>query len=69
MALAKGRLRVFTVVEVWRGMAAGAKHFWGMADAARYQQRLREKHNLMEDDVQLFIGTLHLPKLRRRLVK
>jgi len=48
------KLKLFTVVEVWRGIAASAKNFTQMQDAEKYMRRLRDGRNLAEDDVQLF---------------
>jgi len=46
--------RVYTVVEVWRGIAAGARNFIRLRDAENYVQRLRRRRNLLDEDVQLF---------------
>ncbi len=54
MTEGRNRLRIYTVVEVWRGIAAGAKSFRLLRDAEKYVQLLRRRHNLAEDDVQLF---------------
>ena len=51
-------LRIFTVVEVWRGFAVGARSFTGLRKAQEYLRRLRRRHNLMDDDVQLFEGSV-----------
>jgi hypothetical protein len=51
-------LRIYTVVEVWRGLAVGAKNFRQLSDAQRYLQRLRRRHNPAEDDVQLFTSSV-----------
>ena len=48
------RLKLYTVVEVWRGIAASAKNFIRLQDAENYMRRLRHGRNLAEDDVQLF---------------
>lgn len=47
-------LKLYTVVEVWRGFAASAKNFKRLRDAQGYMMRLRQAHNLAEDDIQLF---------------
>lgn len=52
------KIKVFTVVEVWRGLAVSAKNFTRIADAKRYRERLRRKQNLIEDDVVVFEGVL-----------
>jgi hypothetical protein len=47
-------LKLYTVVEVWRGMAAGVKNFSSLRNAQNHLKRLREGRNLTEDDIQLF---------------
>ena len=47
-------VRVYTVVEVMRGVAVGAYSFRRLQDALFYAERLREGRNLQEDDIQLF---------------
>jgi hypothetical protein len=47
-------LKLYTVVEVWRGFATGAKNFKRLGNAQKYMRRLRRGCNLAEDDVQLF---------------
>lgn len=54
MTESRNRLRIYTVVEVWRGIAACVKNFRRLRDAERYLQLLRRRHNLAEDDVRLF---------------
>ena len=61
------KLRIYTVVEVWRGMAVGAKNFRRLANAEKHMQRLRRRRNLVEDDVQLFESSMALSPLRRRV--
>lgn len=51
-------MRIYTVVEVWRGFAAGAHNFRHLRDASKCMEWLRKEHNLQEDDVQLFETTL-----------
>ena len=51
-------LRIYTVVEVWRGIAVGARNFRRLDNAKKHMLRLRDRRNLMEDDVQLFKGVL-----------
>lgn len=48
------KLKLYTVVEVWRGFATGARNFKRRGNAQRYMRRLRRGCNLAEDDVQLF---------------
>lgn len=47
-------LKLYTVVEVWRGFATGAKNFKRLRSAQKYMRRLRQGRNLVEDDIQLF---------------
>ena len=58
MAQANRNLRIYTVVEVWRGIAVGARNFRRLQNAQKYMVRLRRRRNFMEDDVQLFKGVL-----------
>jgi hypothetical protein len=58
MTRAPHELQIFTVVEVWRGIAVGARNFRRLRNAQKYMLRLRRGQNLMEDDVQLFTGVL-----------
>lgn len=48
------KLRIFTVVDVWRGMAVGAKSFTNLRNARNYVQRLERGRNMEEGDVQIF---------------
>jgi len=48
------RARFYTVVEVWRGIAAGAHSFRRLKDALLCAEQLREGRDLQEDDVQVF---------------
>lgn len=50
--------RVYTVVEVWRGIAVGVKNFRGLRNAEKCAQRLRRRRNLAEDDVQVFQSSI-----------
>jgi hypothetical protein len=54
------RLKLYIVVEVWRGIAASAKNFTRLRDAENYLQRLRKGRNLDEDDVQLFGSSVRI---------
>jgi len=47
-------LKLYTVVEVWRGFAKSAKNFKRLKSAKKYMRRLRRGRNLTEDDIQLF---------------
>jgi hypothetical protein len=66
MIPSKTKMHVYTVVDVWRGIAVGAKNFRRLRNAQKHVQRLRRHRNLMEDDVKLFETTIYAssPKLR-----
>jgi len=55
-----GKRKLYTVVEVWRGMAASAKNFTKLGDAESYMQWLRRGRNLEEDDVQIFENSIRI---------
>jgi hypothetical protein len=48
------KLKLYIVVEVWRGIAASARNFTRQRDAENYMRRLCKGRNMEEDDVQLF---------------
>jgi imidazole glycerol phosphate synthase subunit HisF len=54
MTKAKTDLRIFTVVDVWRGMVVGVRNFRDLKNAQHHMQRLVLHRNLEQDDVQLF---------------
>ena len=54
------RLKLYIVVEVWRGIAASAKNFTHLVDAHKYMQRLRRGRNLTEDDIQVFESSVRI---------
>lgn len=54
------RIKLYTVVEVWRGIAVGARNFRTLKGAENHTRRLRRGRNLQEDDVQLFENTIRL---------
>lgn len=54
MALLKTTLKLYTVVEVWRGIAKGATNFTCLADAETFAQRLRRRRNPQEDEITVF---------------
>lgn len=58
MANATRNDRVYTVVDVMRGVAVGAYNFRSFRAARASLKRLRRGRNLQEDDVQLFEGTI-----------
>jgi hypothetical protein len=66
MIRSKIKLQVYTVVDVWRGIAVGAKNFRRLRNAQKHVQRLRRHRNMMEDDVKLFETTIYAssPRLR-----
>ena len=64
MARRTYELKLYTVVEVWRGCATGAKNFRRLSSAQEYARRLRQGRNLAEDDVQLFECPVRLPQGR-----
>jgi hypothetical protein len=59
MTRSKAKLQVYTVVDVWRGIAVGAKNFRRLRNAQKHVQRLRRHRNMMEDDVKLFETTIY----------
>ena len=61
-------VRIYSVVDVWRGMAVGVSNFRRLKDAQRYLQRLRRHRNLDEDDVQLFESAVAFPARQGRTV-
>lgn len=54
----RSKRRVYTVIEVWRGMAVAATTFRTLAAARRLVRRLNRKYDPMEGDVQLFEGII-----------
>jgi hypothetical protein len=66
MTRSKTKLQIYTVVDVWRGMAVGATSFRRLRNAEKHLRRLRRHRNLMEDDVRLFESTTYAssPRLR-----
>ena len=54
------KVQIYTVVEVWRGMAQGARNFRRMRDAQRYMRRLRRRQNPVQDEAALFTGSFPL---------
>lgn len=66
MIRSKTKLQLYTVVDVWRGIAVGAANFRRLRNAQKHMQRLRRRRNLMEDDIKLFETTIYAspPKVR-----
>ena len=58
MTRTRARAPIYTVVDVWRGIAVGAYSFQPPEDARECMARLRSGRNLQEDDVRLFEGVL-----------
>jgi hypothetical protein len=52
------RAPIYTVVDVWRGIAVGAYTFQRLEDAQECMGRLRVGRDLQEDDIRLFEGVL-----------
>jgi len=61
------RIHVYTVVEVWRGIAAGARSFVDADRARRYLRSARRRRNPLEDDVRLIEGTITVTAAESRL--
>ncbi len=57
-------IRIYTVVDVMRGIAVGAHSFRRLNDARACMKRLRAGRDLQEDDVQLFKSTIDASKTR-----
>jgi hypothetical protein len=69
MIRSKTKLQVYTVVDVWRGIAVGATNFRRLKNAQKHLQRLRRHRNMMEDDVKLFETTIYAPSPRLRTAR
>ena len=54
MVAAENHRIVYTVVEVWRGIAGDVHTFSNEVEALECYQRLQEEHNPLEDDVEMF---------------
>ena len=54
MTKIESRMRIYTVVEVVKGVATDAHSFRQLKDALLCAELLREGRNLQDDDVQLF---------------
>ena len=64
MIESRAGMRIYTVVDVMRGVAVGAYSFRRLRDAHAYLKRLRGGRDLQEDDVQLFKSTIDASKAR-----
>ena len=53
-------VRIYTVVEVMRGVAIDAHSFSRLKDARACMRRLREGRDMQEDDVRLFGSTIEV---------
>ncbi len=60
------RLRVYTVVEVWRGIADRARSFTDSGEAFRYMRHARRRRRFPEDEVELFEDTINLAEAGKR---
>jgi hypothetical protein len=69
MTRSKNKLQIYTVVDVWRGIAVGATNFRRLRNAQKHAQRLRRHRNLTEDDVQLFETTIYASSPRARTAR
>lgn len=56
------KLRIYTVVDVWRGLANGSRSFVRLDEARNHLRRVQKGRNLQEDDVRLFENTIELPR-------
>ena len=63
------KLRIYTVVDVWRGLVVGVRNFRRLKNAEFYRRRLMVQRNLREDDVQLFEATLPFSSRRKLLMQ
>ncbi len=64
MPKVRTKLKIYTVVEVMRGIAVGSKSFMRIEDAEICCVRLIKQRNLLEDDVQVFSDWIRLPTHR-----
>lgn len=60
MIESRAGMRIYTVVDVMRGVAVGAYSFRRLRDAHAYLKRLRGGRDLQEDDVRLFESTVEM---------
>jgi hypothetical protein len=58
--------RIYTVVDVMRGVAVGAHSFRRLTDTRAFMRQLRDRRNLQEDDVQLFATSVSRASLKFR---
>lgn len=59
-------LKLYVVVEVWHGIAAGVNTFRRFSSAQKYLRRVRRKINSAEDDAQLFECPIRIANTRIR---
>jgi hypothetical protein len=69
MIRSKTKLQVYTVVDVWRGIAVGAKNFRRLRNAQKHVHRLQQHRNIMEDDVKLFETTIYASPAKLRTAR
>ncbi len=53
-------MRIYTVVDVARGVAVGAQSFQRLRDARAFMRQLCDGRDLQEDDVQLFASSVEM---------
>jgi hypothetical protein len=56
------KIRIYTVVEVWRGMAANARNFTSVTAAEAHRKRVTRRQNPAEDDVAIFKTHVRAPR-------
>lgn len=69
MKTGKAKLRTYTVVEVWRGIAVGAKNFKRLSAAQKYMGKRLLHRNSREDDVQIFETSIPLSKGQKLILE
>lgn len=55
------KIKVYTVVEVWRGIASSARSFANLSDAKNYMREISKHLNQLEDEVRLFENFIKIP--------
>lgn len=61
----RARLQIYTVIEMWRGLAIDATSFTSLRRARSFATRVRGRQNEMEDDVAIFASSPRLPPRMR----
>jgi len=62
MSTTNHRLQIYTVVEIWRGMAQGVRNFKRLSDANKYMSRVRRRLNPIADEVSMFKSSLRISR-------